>query len=88
MGYWIAPDAWNRGYATEAAAALLRYAFEDLGLHRVYARHLRRNPSSGKVMQKLGMTHEGRQREHVRKWEVWEDVEVYGILAEEWRAGT
>lgn len=86
MGYWIARECWGRGYATEAAAALLRYAMEDLGLHRVYARHLRRNPSSGRVMQKLGMTWEGRQREHVLKWDVFEDLEVYGILAGEWAA--
>ncbi len=86
LGYWVAPDCWNRGYATEAATALLRYAFEDRGLHRVYARHLSRNPSSGRVMQKLGMAFEGRQREHVLKGGVFEDLDVYAILEDEWRA--
>ncbi len=84
MGYWVAQPFWGRGYCTEAAAAVLRYAFEMLGLNRVHAAHLTRNPASGRVMQKLGMTHEGRRREHYRKWGVFEDVEEYGILRQEW----
>jgi ribosomal-protein-alanine N-acetyltransferase len=86
MGYWIGKPYWGRGYCTEAAAAVLEVAFEVLGLHRVYATHLARNPASGRVMQKLGMAHEGRLREHVRKWGVFEDLETYGILADDWRA--
>jgi RimJ/RimL family protein N-acetyltransferase len=86
LGYWIAADRWGRGYATEAAAELLRYAFEDLGLHRVYARYFPRNPQSGRVMRKLGMTPEGRLRGHVFKDGAFEDLEVCGILAEEWLA--
>ena len=83
LGYWIARDQWGRGYATEAARAVVGYAFGALGLHRVYARHLTRNPPSGRVMQQLGMTWEGRQREHVLKWDAFEDLEVYGILSGE-----
>lgn len=86
LGYWIAADHWGRGFATEAAHAVLDYAFGALGVHRVYAQHLSRNPPSGRVMQKLGMVHEGRQRGHVIKWGVFEDVETYGILREEWGA--
>jgi RimJ/RimL family protein N-acetyltransferase len=86
MGYWIAAEHWNCGYATEAAGAVLAYAFGDLDLHRVHAHHLSRNASSGRVMLKLGMTHEGRLREHILRWERFEDVEVYGILREEWNA--
>jgi len=86
LGYWIAPPLWNRGLATETAGALLTWAFGPGGLHRVMARHLVRNPSSGRVMQKLGMIREGQQREHVMKWDVFETLEVYGILESEWRA--
>ncbi len=86
MGYWVAPDCWGRGYATEAAGAILRYAFEDLALHRVYARYFPRNPQSGRIMQKLGMVPEGRQRQHVLRWGVFEDLEMYGILRAEWLA--
>jgi RimJ/RimL family protein N-acetyltransferase len=85
LGYWLGKPYWGRGYATEAAEALLRYAFEELGLNRVFAMYFSRNPASGRVMQKLGMTYEGRLRAHDRKWGVFEDVEVYGILADEWR---
>lgn len=84
LGYWIGVPFWNRGYATETSAEVLRYAFEVLGLNRVVGRHITRNPGSGRVMQKLGMTHEGCLRQHCVKWGRAEDVDVYGILRREW----
>ena len=80
FGYWIGVPYWNSGYCTEACRALLDYAFNEMNLLRVHARHLSRNPASGRVMQKLGMQHEGTRRRHVCKWDVYEDVELYGIL--------
>jgi RimJ/RimL family protein N-acetyltransferase len=62
------------------------YGFESHDLHRIYATHLTRNPASGRVMQKIGMTYEGRRREHVQKWGVFEDLEMYAILRQEWEA--
>lgn len=90
LGYWIGKPYWNQGYATEAGAAVVRYGFEVLGLARIYAHHFARNPASGRVMQKLGMKHEGRLRGHVKKWENYEDQELYGILRDEFAelAGT
>jgi len=85
MGYWIGRSFWGRGYCTEAAGAVLDYAFGDLELNRVHASHILRNPASGRVMQKLGMTREGLRREHVKKWEKYEDLADYGILRREWR---
>ncbi len=84
MGYWIGVPYWGRGYATEAARAVLGFAFGPLGLHRVHAHHFTRNPASGTVLRRVGMRHEGRGREHVRKSGVHEDVELYGILRREW----
>ena len=84
MGYWIGKLYWNQSYGSEAAGAVLRYAFEQLGLNRVYAAHFRRNPASGRIMQKIGMTYEGRLRQHVKKWGSFEDMEYYGILKSEW----
>jgi ribosomal-protein-alanine N-acetyltransferase len=84
IGYWIGRVYWNRGYCTEAARAMLDYAFRDLMLNRVHAAHLSRNPASGRVMSKVGMVHEGCQRQHVRKWGVFEDIEKYGILRREY----
>lgn len=81
LGYWIGVPWWNRGYATEAAQALVAHGFSVLGLHRVMARHLARNPASGRVMQKLGMEREGVLRGHVLKWGTFEDLVVYAVLA-------
>jgi len=86
LGYWIALDCWNRGYATEASRRMIDFAFEDLALHRVEARHLLRNPASGRVMQKLGMQQEGVQRDWVLKWDRFESLAIYSILEPEWRA--
>lgn len=84
MGYWIGVPYWGQGFATEAAAALLDYGFRDLALNRIYACRMTRNPASGRVLEKIGLQHEGRLRRHVRKWDSYEDLEVYGILRSEW----
>ncbi len=86
LGYWMGVPYWGQGYCTEAAAAMLCYGFEELGLHRIMARHFKRNPASGRVMQKIGMTYEGCMRQHFLKWSQYEDVVFYGLLREEWAA--
>lgn len=83
VGYWVGRTHWGRGYATEAADALVRWGFATLGLHRVHAAHLTRNPASGRVLQKIGMRHEGRLRKHFLKSGVLEDLDVYGMLEHE-----
>jgi RimJ/RimL family protein N-acetyltransferase len=80
LGYWIGKPYWNNGYCTEAAKAVLRYGFEELGLNRIQAQHFKRNAASGRVMQAIGMLYEGRLRQHLKKWNKFEDVEIYGIL--------
>ena len=85
LGYWIGVPYWGRGYATEAAAALVTRAFEVLGLQRVFAYHFTTNPASGRVLQKIGMRHEGTRRKHTRKWDEYPDSECYAILRAEWR---
>jgi [ribosomal protein S5]-alanine N-acetyltransferase len=87
LGYWIAFDRWNQGYATESNQRLIDFGFEDLGLHRIESRHFLRNPASGRVMQKLGMQHEGVERDWAVKGEGYESLAVYSILEPEWRAG-
>jgi RimJ/RimL family protein N-acetyltransferase len=79
-GYWIGVPFWGRGYASEALVALIDFGFNQLGLHRIQASHLTRNPASGRVMLKAGMKYEGKRRQHILKWEQFEDVELYGIL--------
>ncbi len=86
LGYWLGVPYWGKGYATEAAREMLRYGFEDLRLHRIFASHFKNNPVSGRILKKLGMHYEGCQREHVRKWDQFIDSELYGMLRRDWDA--
>jgi [ribosomal protein S5]-alanine N-acetyltransferase len=86
LGYWLGVPYWGQGYATEAAQEILRYGFEDLALHRIFASHFKHNPASGRILAKLGMRHEGCQREHLRKWDQFVDSELYGMLRQEWQS--
>ena len=83
MGFWIGRPFWGHGYASEAGSAIVRFGFESLGLNRIYAFHMARNPASGKVLQKLGMQREGILRQRVRKWGRFEDVMAYAVLRSE-----
>ncbi|WP_319580022.1 GNAT family protein [uncultured Methanospirillum sp.] len=84
IGYWIGLPFWNCGYVTEAAAAVMTYAFDELLIHRITALHFVRNAASGRVLEKLGMHQEGLLREHLLKDGVWEDVIIRAILRSEW----
>ena len=85
LGYWLGVPYWGQGYATEGAREMLRYGFEELHLHRIFASHFKHNPASGRILKKLGMRYEGCQREHLRKWDQFVDSELYGMLREEFR---
>lgn len=80
LGYWIGKPYWNHGYCTEAARAVVAYSFEVLKLNRIHARHFKRNVASGRVLEKIGMQYEGCFRQHVKKWDNFEDLMGYGIL--------
>ncbi len=82
LGYFIAHAHWNRGYGTEAAGRAVDFAFAD-GIYRVEADHLTRNPASGRVMQKIGMRHEGTLRAFYRRFDRSEDVELYARLRDD-----
>ncbi len=86
LGYWLGLAYWGNGYSTEAARAVVAYGFDGLGLHRIFALHFKSNPASGRVLQKLGMTHEGCQREHFLRFSRFEDAELYGLLRREHEA--
>jgi ribosomal-protein-alanine N-acetyltransferase len=59
MGYWVGEPFWDAGYCTEAARRIVEYGFKELDIRRIHAWYLRRNPASGRVMQKIGMSREG-----------------------------
>ena len=88
LGYWVVKAYWDQGYCTEAAEAMLEYGFHKLDLHKITATHIIRNPASGRVMAKIGMKKEGILRQHVIKWDKYEDVVSYGILKKEWETST
>jgi [ribosomal protein S5]-alanine N-acetyltransferase len=85
LGFWVGVDFWGRGYAREAAQAVIRFGFETLDLNRIYAHHMTRNPASGRVLQAVGMQREGVLRQRVQKWGIYEDVVLYAVLRDEWR---
>jgi len=84
LGYWIGKAHWGRGYATEAAGAVVAFGFRQWGLRRIHADHLVRNPSSGNVLRKLGMRPEGVLREHVVHRGEVHDLALFGLLRSEW----
>ncbi len=85
LGYCFAEAAWGHGYATEAAHALLRWAFDTLDLNRVQAETDTRNVASARVLEKLGFVREGTLREDcVVNGEV-SDSWVYGLIRREWQ---
>lgn len=83
LGYWLGVPFWGNGYATEAARALLGYGFEQIKFHRIFASHFENNAASARVLQKLGMHHEGCLRQHILKWGKFIDLELYAVLRQE-----
>jgi len=86
LGYAISAEHWGRGYASSAASAMLRFAFDDLGLHRVSAAIGPDNAASIAVVSRLGMMYEGRIRDHVYTAGAWRDSLLYSMLSTEWVA--
>ena len=80
VGYSLARDCWNQGYATEALRAVLRFGFNTLRLNRIEAQHELDNPASGRVMEKCGMRCEGTLRQRVFNKGRFSDVRLYAIL--------
>ncbi len=84
IGFVFHPDHHGRGYATEAAEALLALAFDDLGLHRVVGRLEARNEASARVLERVGMRREAHlvENEHVKG--EWQSEVIYALLEREW----
>jgi RimJ/RimL family protein N-acetyltransferase len=84
LGYCLDEAAWGHGFATEAAAALLQWAFHALDLNRVHAQTDTRNTASSRVLEKLGFVREGMLREDCIVEGDVSDTWVYGLLRREW----
>ena len=86
IGWTLHPDFAGKGYASEAATAVLAIAFETIGLHRVHAELDPRNHSSVALCKRLGMREEAFFVEDMYFKNEWADTGVYGILRKEWLA--
>jgi RimJ/RimL family protein N-acetyltransferase len=84
IGYELAPAHWGRGYATEAARAMVRIGFDDLHLHRVSAWCIADNVASARVLEKAGLRLEGRLRQNEFFQDRWWDTLLYAVLSDEW----
>lgn len=83
LGYWITPDQQGKGYATEAADLGLTHAFDELGLHKVWARTVGDNEASNRVLEKLSFRQEGVLREHWYGLDRYVDEYRFGLLRSE-----
>lgn len=80
IGYCYNKEYWNKGYASEAAKAIVGFGFKSLNLHRIYATCDPNNIGSSKVLGKIGMKKEGHLREHKLQRGKWRDSFLYSIL--------
>lgn len=82
--YSLLPNKWGKGYATEAAKCVLTLCFDNLKLHRIGAGVAVDNKGSIRILEKLGMTLEGRHRKILPLKSGWSDNFEYAILEEDW----
>ncbi|MET0150552.1 MAG: GNAT family protein [Acidimicrobiales bacterium] len=85
VGYWIDEAEAGRGYTPEALVVLIRFAFDDLRLHRVQIAIIPRNTASRRVVEKVKIREEGVAERYLEINGVWEDHVRYAITTEEWQ---
>jgi RimJ/RimL family protein N-acetyltransferase len=86
VGFALERTHHGQGYAAEAATAMLRLGFDDLGFHRITAVCIEENLASARLLARLGMRQEGRLVDNVLFKGVWATQLVFAILEDEWRA--
>ena len=86
IGYTVHPEYWRRGYGTQIAGLAIEFAFTDLRMHRVEATCDPRNIWSTRILENVGMTHEGTLRHTMELPDGWRDSHMFSILDEEWRS--
>ncbi len=83
IGYCIGEKWWHRGYTSEAFKRIIEFLFQEVGVKRIFAVHAIENPNSGKVMQKCGLSYEGRlRRAGITGSGRICDMAIYSILSE------
>ena len=85
IGYCMGYAYWNKGIMSEATKAVVDYLFSEVGVNRIDISHAVKNPASGRVAQKCGLTYEGTKREFFKPSSgEFLDISYYGILRSEW----
>jgi len=84
IGYTLAREHWNKGYAVEAASALVTYLFDTLGVTRVFGMLHPANPASAMVLERLGMRFEGHTRASFWVGDEMSDDWIYGMTRSQW----
>lgn len=88
MGYELAPAHWGRGYATEAARAMIDMGFGTWGVERIHAHCVAENVASTRVLLKAGLRQEARLRHHQWFKDRFWDVLIFGMLRGDWTPST
>jgi ribosomal-protein-alanine N-acetyltransferase len=83
IGYSILSDFWNNGFGTEVASALTGFAFDRIGVQRVFARVLPQNEASARVLEKIGFVFEGTHKKEFYYNGIISDVLVFAITDDE-----
>jgi ribosomal-protein-alanine N-acetyltransferase len=86
LGYSLAEDRQGQGLMSEAVAAAIRFAFDELRLHRVKAAYLPTNERSARLLRRLGFVVEGYARDYLLIQGRWQDQVLVGLVNPEWRA--
>ena len=86
LGYYLASPFWGRGYATEAARALLAFSFDSLGIHRVEAEVVPGNDASVRVLERAGFVHEATLKDRLWGDDGPQDSMLYRVFRDEYVA--
>ena len=86
LGYALSPQFWGRGLMSEAARELIRFGFEDLGLHTIWCNHYDGNERSRRVIEACGFCHQFSQEEAVELMGERRMTHYYALSREEWAA--
>jgi ribosomal-protein-alanine N-acetyltransferase len=86
MGFELSPEHWGRGYASEAAQAMVDWGFGDWGLERIHAHCVSDNVASARVLERVGMRLEARLRDHQFFKDRFWDLSLYGMLRGDWES--
>jgi ribosomal-protein-alanine N-acetyltransferase len=82
IGFWVGRPEWGKGIATEAARAVIGFGFSNFALRRIDGSHFEWNAASSRVLTKLGFVQEGQRRDFVKRFDRFESLVVYGLMAD------